>query len=246
MSKVKLTLKIPKTLSDITLGQYQEYMKILSDLQKDKKEGEEMTDGEIEWLNKKTLQIFCGVELKETYKLPLSAFMVALEQVQRCFQEETPLVRTFIFRDSEGVEQEMGFIPDLEDMTFGEYVDLDSFISDWGKMHKAMAVLFRPKRMISGKLYKVAEYDEKLLEAYSDAMKDMPVNIALGALVFFYRLGMKLTEGMMNYLQSRPEMSSQFRDSLPNGGVGIPHLLRSLMETSLNSMRFQRFHSVKR
>jgi len=89
MSKIKLELRIPASLQDITLGQYQEYLKVLDTLKKDKKEDEELTKGEIEFLNKKTLQIFCGIDLKEAYKIPLSAFMVALEQVQNCFSEET-------------------------------------------------------------------------------------------------------------------------------------------------------------
>ena len=246
MSKIKLTLKIPGSLADITLGQYQDYLKVLNGLKKDKKEDEEFTDGEIEFLNKKTLQIFCGVELKDAYKLPLSAFMVALEAVQSCFSEETPLIKEFIFKDSEGVEQQMGFIPKLDEMTFGEYVDLDSFISDWSNMHKAMAILFRRKTMVSKQLYLIADYEgAETIETYSEAMKEMPVNIAMGALVFFYRIGMKLADGMMNYLENHKDLSKQFRDSLPNGGVGIRHLLHSQMETSLNLMKYQRFHSVK-
>ena len=245
MSKIKIQLRIPGSLKDITLGQYQEYLKILQGLRKDKEDDGELTDGEIEFLNKKTLQIFCNVELKDTYNLPLSAFMVALEQVQACFSEETPLVREFIFKDSEGTEQQMGFIPKLDDMTFGEYVDLDSFIGDWENMHKAMAVLFRRKTMVSKQLYQIADYTDETVEQYAEAMKEMPVNIAMGAVVFFYRLGMKLADGMMSYLETHKELGKQFRDSLPNGGVGIRALLLSQMETSLNLMKYQRFHSVK-
>ena len=246
MSKIKLRLKIPASLQDITLGEYQEYMKVLDGLRKDKPEDYEFTEGEISFLNKKTLQIFCGIELKDAYQIPLTAFMVALEQVHKCFQEDTPLIRDFVLKDSEGVEQVMGFIPNLEIMSFGEYVDLDSRIGDWSKMHETMAILFRRKTHISKELYRIAEYKgQETLDDYADALKLMPVNIAMGALVFFYRLGMKLAEGTMNYLENHQELSSLFRDSLPNGGVGIRHLLRSQMETSLNLMRFQKFHSVK-
>jgi len=131
-------------------------------------------------------------------------------------------------------------------MSFGEYVDLDAFIGSWQDMHKAMAILFRPIRMRSKELYRVAEYEgEKTLDDYAGAMKEIPVNIALGALVFFYRLGMKLVDGTMNYLESHPQLSSHFKDNLPNDGDGIRHLLHSQMEMSLNSMKYQRFHSVK-
>ena len=246
MSKIRIELSIPRSLADITLGQYQEYLKILQGLRKDKKDEDELTEGEVEFLNKKCLQIFCNVELKDSYKLPLNAFMVGLEAVQTCFAEETPLIKEFIFKDSEGITQEMGFIPRLDEMTFGEYVDLDTYIGDWANMHKAMAILFRPKRIISKKRYKVAEYEgEETLNAYADAMKEMPVNIAIGAVVFFYRLGMKLASGTMSYLENHKELSADYKSLLPEDGDGIRASLHSQMEILLNSMRCQRFHSVK-
>lgn len=246
MTKIKLKLTIPRTLSDITLGQYQDYMKVVDEVKKGKKEDETLSSGEIEWLNKKTLQIFCGVELKETYNIPLTAFMAALEQVERCFSENTPLVREWVIRDSNGVEQAMGFIPNLEKMTFGEYVDLDGMLGDWSQMHNAMAILYRPIRYKSKELYRVEEYKGKeTLDTYGDVMKLMPVNIALGAVVFFYRLGAKLLDATMSYLENQPEVSSHFKETLPNGGDGIRASLRLQTATLLNLMRFQRFHSVK-
>jgi hypothetical protein len=246
MSKVRLKLTIPRTLADITLGQYQDYMKVVDEVKKGKKEDEELSSGEIEWLNKKTLQIFCGVELKETYNVPLTAFMAALEQVERCFAQDTPLVRDWIIKDINGVEQRMGFIPDLEKMSFGEYVDLDGFLGDWSQMHKAMAILFRPVRYASKELYRIEEYKGKeTLDTYADVMKLMPVNIALGAVVFFYRLGAKLLDATMSYLENQPEVSSHFRETLPNGGAGIRASLHLQMETLLDLMRLRRFHSVK-
>ena len=37
-----------------------------------------------------------------------------------------------------------GFIPNLDEITYGENKDVTSYINEWGNMHKAMAVLFRP------------------------------------------------------------------------------------------------------
>ena len=33
-----------------------------------------------------------------------------------------------------------GFHPELDEMTLGEYIDLDTFIGDWDNMEKAMNV----------------------------------------------------------------------------------------------------------
>ena len=54
---------------------------------------------------------------------------------------------------------EYGFIPVLDDMTLGEYVDLDENFTDWDKMHKAMSVLFRPIKLKKGDRYQIEEYD---------------------------------------------------------------------------------------
>ena len=67
MSKVKLQIRVPASLSDITLEQYQKYVKVLDSIDK---EAEEAMD----FLNLKALDIFCGLELKESYKLPISTF----------------------------------------------------------------------------------------------------------------------------------------------------------------------------
>jgi hypothetical protein len=47
---------------------------------------------------------------------------------------------------SDGVTLEFGMIPELDKMTFGEYIDLESYITDWDNMHKAMAVYIQTYR----------------------------------------------------------------------------------------------------
>ena len=32
----------------------------------------------------------------------------------------------------------------LDDMTLGEYIDLDNTLGEWQEMHKAMSILYRP------------------------------------------------------------------------------------------------------
>lgn len=38
----------------------------------------------------------------------------------------------------------MGFLPKLDEITLGEFIDVESNIGDWQNIHKAMAVLYRP------------------------------------------------------------------------------------------------------
>jgi len=195
MSIVELQLKVPQRLSGIKLRQYQEYLKVQQKLE----EGEESEN----FLNSKCIQIFCGVTLKESYNLPVKMFNGVLKKISDCFEEETPLIRKFTMTGTDGASIDFGFIPDLENMTFGEYVDLDNFISDWDNMHKAMAVLYRPITFEKNDKYLIEEY--KGNDMYWEIMKDAPVNVALGAMVFFYRLGKKLAKYTMLYLQQQAQ-----------------------------------------
>ena len=235
MSIVELQLKVPQRLSGIKLRQYQEYLKVQQKLE----EGEESEN----FLNSKCIQIFCGVTLKESYNLPVKMFNGVLKKISDCFEEETPLIRKFTMTGTDGASIDFGFIPDLENMTFGEYVDLDNFISDWDNMHKAMAVLYRPITFEKNDKYLIEEY--KGNDMYWEIMKDAPVNVALGAMVFFYRLGKKLAKYTMLYLQQQAQKDSQDqkKDS-EKSGDGISQFTHLLEEKYQTLVKSQKFHYI--
>ncbi len=170
-------------------------------------------------------------------------FESVLKQLSDCFQEKTDLVQRFKMTGSDGVTAEFGFIPNLDKMSFGEYIDLESYISDWDNMHKALAVMYRP--IIAGKkhLYEIEPYEGS--EKWADVMKDAPVNVALGAVVFFYRLGSKLSKYTMNSLleQNKGEMeNTALKQALEENGVGINQFMDLLEETSTNLTQSPKFH----
>jgi hypothetical protein len=127
MAIIELELKVPQKLQAIKLRQYQEYLKI-------QKDNEDVEDAE-NFLNSKCIQIFCGLTLKESYNLPVKMFDGVLQQIGKCFEEPTPLIKEFSMTGSNGVEVGFGMIPSLDEMTFGEYIDLENFMSDWDSMH---------------------------------------------------------------------------------------------------------------
>ena len=115
-------------------------------------------------------------------------------------------------------DTEFGFIPKLDEMTFGEYVDLDTFMSDWSTMHKAMAVLYRPIKTRYEDKYEIVEYDGDM---YHEAMKKMPLSVAMGSMLFFYRL----ENDLLMTLEGYSEAEIQKTDSLPNGVGMLPYTL---------------------
>ena len=74
-------------------------------------------------------------------------------------------------------------MPNLDKISIGEYIDIESNVSGFKNMHKAMAVLYRPVTKKHKDKYQIEEYSGS--QEYSEALKYMPLNAALGAMVFF-------------------------------------------------------------
>ena len=222
---VEVSISLPKSINDIKLGDYQRYMKVYE-------ANKEVDDAN--FLELKLLESFCEIDLLTANQMPFETFDFALQHMSEVFKQKTPLTRRFKMKGTDGVTAEFGFIPNLSKMSLGEYVDLDTYISDMENMHKAMAVLYRPvHNSWEGKEhYRIAEYEGT--EKYAEVMKEMPLGIALGAMVFFYRLGMKLSKHMMDYslqVLETQELSEEQSQRLQKDMDGIKasmHLLEGM------------------
>jgi hypothetical protein len=236
MAVVNLNINIPKELSAITLGQYQKYAKVL--------ESNKDNEGSNEFINLKCLDIFCGLNLKDSYNLPVSSFDFALAQVGNCFKEPTPLHQRFTMTGTDDVEVEFGFFPDLSQILYGEYIDLDKYIGSWETMHKAMSVLYRPIKTRIKDDYLIHEYNGS--EVWCDIMKDAPINIALGARLFFYRIGNKLSRHtMVSLVEERLKegnLTETQRADLEKNGDGIKAYMHLLEEESTSLTQSHHFH----
>lgn len=189
----EITLKVPKTLNDITVRQYRKWAKIF----------ENNKDVKNNFLEIKLLETFCNISALDAQKLPLGSADHAIEHVVGLLNQEPGLTERFKMTGSDGVTVEFGFIPNLSKMTLGEYVDLDTYISKSEELHRVMAILYRPIHKSYEKLlgYRVADYQGTDLMA--EVMNDMPLDIAFGALVFFYHLEKKLlTHTMLSSLST--------------------------------------------
>lgn len=226
----KFTLEVPKDLSGVTLQQYQKYLKVMED-----NEGAE----DMEFINLKVLEIFCGVTMKEAYKLPLAEFSFVINHIVNIFKEDTPLQRDFTLTDPKGTSVTFGFIPKLDDITLGEFIDLDNYISDWQDMHKALAVLYRPITFRKNNLYLIEEYEGS--DKYAEVMKDAPVNVALGAIVFFYRLGNVLSSYLVDSLTQQMMKDQELIEDLGQNGDGINQYTQSLKEISQNLEKLRNY-----
>ena len=240
MAILDFEVRVPARLADIKLKEYQEYMKVYDGLERDEEGNVLNTKEQNDFLSLKMLDIFCGLSLKESYKLPLKAFDSILRKVSDCFAEETPLIKEFTMTDPNGVKIDFGFMPKLDDMSVGEYIDLDGYVQGWSNMHKAMAVLYRPITFKKKGMYLIEDYEGT--EKWADVMKDAPVNVALGAMVFFYRLGSKLAKyTIVSTLKEGNQLdNTHLKQTLEESGVGINQFMDSLEEMSEDLMKLQR------
>ncbi len=200
---MKVSINIPTSLNDITLNQYQQWLKIA-----DKKEMDN-------FLQQKLIEIFCNIPLKTVTAIKATDADAIVNDILKLFKEESPFKDRFTLN---GVEY--GFIPDLNNMTLGEYVDLDNLLSEWQQMHIAMNVLFRPITYKKKNKYLIEEYEAK----ENANMKLMPLDIVFGAMTFFLTLNKELRKNILNYLatQTELEISPQLRTSLKNGaGINL-------------------------
>ena len=217
---MKVNLRIPTSLNEITLGQYQEFSKL-----------EGNTEIKPVDIQLKMIEIFCGVSDLVVRNMKATDITEICNILNNMFDTEHQLVNKFRLN---GVDY--GFIPELDDMTFGEYVDLDTFIGDNDNLHRAANVLFRPIEFKRGDRYTIKDYDSDT----SEDAKDFPLDVVLGAIVFFYRLGKDLSVAMMNSLDKKNEkdlaqylISQQSMDGSIQSMQSLTEILQSL-KISLN------------
>ena len=216
-NNVQIELSVQDALSDITLGQYQKYLKILDSNKDD--------DNAAEFINLKTIEIFCNVDFKDVLKIPLNEAEKVLTIINKAFEEKPDIIRHFKL-----LSVDMGFIPNLERISLGEYIDVENNIVDWQTMHKAMAVLYRPVNFRSKEKYTIAPYEPS--DEVSELMKEMPLDVAMSSMVFFYALGMELLKAIPTYIQKNltEEQTYLLKQTLAQSGVGINQFTHSLTE----------------
>ena len=199
---MKIKLNVPENLSEITLAQYQRWVKIID------KEEEVGT-----FYQQKMIEIFCNAELQHIMQMRVKDIEEITTHLNTLFNEKPEFKPLFRLED-----EEFGFIPKLDEMTFGEYIDLDNYLTDCQQMDSAMAVLFRPVTFKRKGKYLIEDYVSS--EKYD--LSQMPLDVVLGSLVFFCNLKQELLKHILSYLKTQEVVDiPQNLKALLESGVGI-------------------------
>jgi len=222
---MKLDLTIPTNITEIPLKHYQEFLKMRDN------------SNDEEFIAQKMIEIFCGIQLKDVVRMKLTSVNELVIHFNNIFSEKPKFKQRFKIG-----EIEFGFIPNLENISFGEYVDLDNYLAKWDDFHKAMAVMYRPIIRKHGDKYEIAEYTGA--SEFCDLMKFAPLDVAISSSVFFWTLGSELLSATLNFMET--ELTKMKKDesltltqelSLEKSGVGIQASMDSLKETLRNTTK---------
>jgi hypothetical protein len=211
---MKVTLTIPDSLDEITLKQYKHFLTITKDL-----------DGE--FFKQRMIESLCNVKFLRVRMMKRTDVNDIVNSLTNLINEDSEFKHRFFIKD-----MEFGMIPDLENMTSGEFGDLTEYIGDWQTMNKAMAVLFRPIKERQGDKYSIVDYNGT--GATAELLDFMPLSIAKGAMLFFYLLTNELVNAIQaSTMEEAAKEILQSQETSEKNGDGIntsTHLLKEMLD----------------
>lgn len=219
---MNIEITVPEGWQDVKLGQFMDYMRALKPY-----EG----TPEYETIKyEKAMNHFCNITTDLIHKLPIENFNGIMTEIIKLFEEgeQMPLTKHFVIGSTK-----FGFMPSLDEMTYGEYLDLSTYSKElWPNAPTIMSILYRPvTKELDGK------YD---IQPYSGTNEDMEtlfksaltMDIVWGAIGFFTTLSKDLLKGMMDFSIKKLEKmktNSQVLEALTKNGEDIS-LLQSSQE----------------
>ena len=214
-----MKIQVPTHINDITLEQYQRFALINTEEQ-DK-----------EFFMFKTIEIFCGVDIALVSKMRLSDAESVSNEVLEVLQQNVPFTNKF---ELDGIKY--GFIPDLQSISLGEFIDLEEGLSKDKDFHKAASVMFRPIVKEFGELYTIDGYEAST--EMHHVMKQAPVGIISAAIVFFYSIAKELLKASQDFSSQEKEEAMTILEKLNSqrntGGLTLSTLYAEAMLQSIN------------
>jgi hypothetical protein len=225
---MEIQVKVPTSLNEIPLKHYVDFLNV------------QKGSNDEEFIAQKMIEIFCGIRLSDVANIKLTSLNEMVAHFTNLFNQKPEFIQTFKIGDVE-----FGFIPNLEEISFGEYVDLENSLQSWETYNKAMAVMYRPIKKRKGDKYEIHDY--KPSKDHQELMQFAPLDVCIAASVFFYNLGNELLTATLNYLEKQMKMDKNLsmtlakQLNLQNDGDGISQYMHSLKETLQDSMKLPHF-----
>jgi hypothetical protein len=188
MERQKRKVAIPCDWNGITIQMYQKFEKIkIKNLKEDD-------------FNLEVLSVICGLDKKVVDDLEvksLKKIFKTLSFLNKKMPDSEELIKKVEWNG-----KKYGFIPNLSEITMGEYIDIEQYCKGAQKnLHKIMSVLYRPITKETRTRYEIEAYNPR--EEIVEEFLDFPILPSVSALSFFFHLGRKLPNALGKYLTTQ-------------------------------------------
>ena len=210
-----VSIEIPENLSDIKLSAYKMFILLANE-----ENGDEIA-----------LHQFCGLTPAQQSGMKKKDLDAIRNQIGEILVQKPALTKTFMFKG-----KEYGFHPKIEDISMGEYVDLEEHLKDpYKNAEKVLGVLYRPitKKMFGR--YSIENYDPE--EHDGLGFQDLSAEIFIGCLLFFYRIATELQITFLQSLEKDQQRDMMLNLSSAESGDGMERYIRLLKEISYDLRR---------
>lgn len=188
-----IKISVPENIADITLDQYVKFEALRA------KEDKLTEQGMFE----RVISLFTDIKKQDVKKLIHKDYEGLMAQIISACEQPVDFEQRFKL---DGVEY--GFIPNLDEITTAEYVDLSTIGMQLEDMHKIMAILFRRVTNVDAfGNYEIERYSHN--KANDEIMRECPMNIVNGALVFFWSLSKELRTAIQRFTSQVEESNRQ-------------------------------------
>jgi hypothetical protein len=210
-----VSIEIPENLSDVKLSTYKRFILLANE-----ENGDEMA-----------LFQFCGLTPAQQEGMKKKDLDEIRNQIGNVLAEKPNLVKSFTFKG-----KEYGFHPKIEDISMGEYVDLDTYLKDpYKNAEKVLGILYRPiTKKIFGR-HSIENYDPDIHDGLG--FQDLSADIFLGCLLFFYRIATNLQITFLQSLEKEGKRDMMLNLTSQESGDGMEQYIKLLKEISYNLKR---------
>lgn len=229
---MQITIRYPEDWSKISYKSFMQYHNAVKPYEGTEKENSKILESGALY--------FCNVPAEYLYKLPAEK----LNKIEDCLfnllstAKKLPLVNQF---EIYGVKY--GFVPNLDDISYGEYLDLVNYTSKdlYENIPITLSILYRPIKYELGKSYTIAPYSGTNNESIEMLRETLTMDVVFGSIAFFLTLYQDLLTGILRYSKQilkekgETEILAQVED-LERSGIDITQLPSLLKTISLNSI----------
>jgi hypothetical protein len=195
---MSIKITIPTSLDEIPLSKMLDWLALPDDM-------------DIEERNNRALQLFAAIPSDILPKLQEKQRKEIITRIYLAINQNPEFRPRFTFR---GVEY--GFEPNLDEMIFGQFVDIDSIKDYRAELPRLMSILYRP---ITDKLlmtYRIEPYKPKEDLALYEAM---PTSVAFGMMLFFWSIGSSYLNDTLRFTEPQAQANNHSK-TLPTNGDG--------------------------